>query len=97
MKGLFATIIILGHALLLASVNGFVTTTTTKMPLGAASANLLTSTSTLTKTKTRSTTHTRLNLAIPPQEILTSFLPPALGFYNSEWCFSYGYGWGTGK
>ena len=32
---------------------------------------------------------------MPPPEILTSFLPPAMGFIKSEWCFSYGYGWAT--
>jgi protein-S-isoprenylcysteine O-methyltransferase Ste14 len=43
--------------------------------------------------KTKIAPVTRLH-AIPP-EVWTSFIPPAMGFYKSEWTVSYGYGFAT--
>ena len=46
-----------------------------------------------TSATTTTTTSTKLNAV--PLEVLTSFLPPAMGFWKSEWTVSYGYGFAT--
>ncbi|CAJ1958884.1 unnamed protein product [Cylindrotheca closterium] len=99
------TKILLGLAILIGSCQGFSTTFSTrsnyvvnsnvvKQEPNKKSLTLLTTTSTHQRSTTTKTGTSLSAVTIPP-EVLTSFLPPILGFYRSEFGVSYAYGLAT--